>query len=64
MREWFDYAAERVPQMQLERARQKRGIGLSFTGEQDVQRPRLFYRREMDARPLVVARTESARSGQ
>ncbi|HEX3557709.1 MAG TPA: caspase family protein [Pyrinomonadaceae bacterium] len=64
VREWFDYAAERVPLMQLERVKQGRGIGLVSTTEQDVQRPRTFYRREMDARPLVVARTEAARSGQ
>ncbi|MDQ3744660.1 MAG: caspase family protein, partial [Acidobacteriota bacterium] len=62
VREWFDYAAERVPQMQSERMKQQgRGLGLVNTGEQSVQRPRLFYRREMDARPLVVARTEAAR---
>jgi WD40 repeat protein len=64
VREWFDYAAERVPLMQLERMKQKRGLGLAFTGETDVQRPRTFYRREMDARPLVVARVEAARAGQ
>jgi WD40 repeat protein len=63
VREWFDYAAERVPVMQLERMKQKRGLGLAFTGEQDVQRPRTFYRREMDVRPLVVARVEAAHSG-
>ena len=49
--------------MQLERIR-KRGIGLVSTRETDVQRPRSFYRRETDARPLVVARTEAARSEQ
>ena len=64
VREWFDYAAERVPRMQLERAKQKRGLGVTFTGEQDVQRPRTFYRREIDLRPLVVARTDAARAGQ
>jgi WD40 repeat protein len=64
VREWFDYAAERVPRMQLERSKQKRGLGVAFTGEQDVQRPRTFYRREIDLRPLVVARTEAARAGQ
>ncbi|PYS77148.1 MAG: hypothetical protein DMF66_10875, partial [Acidobacteria bacterium] len=64
VREWFDYAAERVPLMQLERMKQRRSLGLVLTDEQDVQRPRTFYRREMDLRPLVVARTEAARSGQ
>lgn len=66
-REWLDYATERVPQMQQEKMKQTRGIGLgiAFTeGEQkiadpekrSVQRPRVFYRREMEANPLVVAK--------
>ena len=63
VREWFDYAAERVPRMHQERMK-KRGLGLTFTGETDVQRPRTFYRREMDSRPLVVARREAARTDQ
>jgi len=64
VREWFDYAAERVPQMQLQKIREQRGLGLARIGERDVQRPRTFYRREMDVRPLVVARVEAAHSGQ
>ena len=47
--------------------KQSRGVGLelAFTeGEQNiadpqkrsVQRPRVFYRRELDAMPLVIAR--------
>jgi len=65
-REWLDYATERVPQMQEEKMKQTRGLGLgiAFTeGEQktdpdkrSVQRPRVFYRREMEANPLVVAK--------
>jgi WD40 repeat protein/uncharacterized caspase-like protein len=66
-REWLDFATERVPQMQEEKMKQTRGIGLgiAFTeGEQkiadpekrSVQRPRVFYRREMEANPLVVAK--------
>jgi hypothetical protein len=60
VREWFDYATERVPQMQRGAMQQKRELGgsLAFAGDgsQDVQRPRVFYRREMDVRPLIVAR--------
>ena len=67
VREWLDYATERVPQMQEEKMKQARGLGLdiSFTeGEQNiadpqkrsVQRPRVFYRRELEANPLVIAR--------
>ena len=67
MGEWLDYATERVPQMQLEKMKAARGLGaeLAFVdGEQKVadpnnrslQRPRVFYRRELAARPLVVTR--------
>jgi uncharacterized caspase-like protein len=67
-REWLDFATDRVPQMQEEKMKQNRSLGLNiaFTeGEQKiadpdkrtVQRPRVFYRREMEATPLVVAKT-------
>lgn len=66
-REWLDFATERVPQMQEDKMKESRGLGLNiaFTeGEQktdpdkrSVQRPRVFYRREMEASPLVVAKT-------
>ena len=63
-REWFDYAAERVPRMRLEQLMQKRGLKLGsavptadrVTAEEGVQRPRTFYRRELEAQPLVVAK--------
>jgi WD40 repeat protein/uncharacterized caspase-like protein len=66
-REWLDFATERVPQMQEEKMKQSRGLGLeiAFTeGEQkisdpekrSVQRPRVFYRREIEANPLVIAK--------
>jgi uncharacterized caspase-like protein len=66
-REWFNYASDRVPQMQEKemRARLLLQQDVSFVeGEEkikdptrkSVQRPRVFYRREADARPLVVAR--------
>jgi WD40 repeat protein/uncharacterized caspase-like protein len=66
-REWLDFATERVPQMQQEKMTQGRGVGLeiSFTeGESNVadpakrslQRPRVFYRRELEATPLVIAK--------
>jgi len=67
VREWLDFATERVPRMQEEKMKQSRGVGLeiAFTdGEQNiadpqkrsVQRPRVFYRRELEANPLVIAR--------
>ena len=66
-REWLDFATERVPQMQEEKMKQARGLGLNIAfaeGEQkiddpdkrSVQRPRVFYRREMETDPLVIAR--------
>jgi hypothetical protein len=66
-REWLDYATDRVPQMQEDKMKQGRAIGLEITfteGEQKiaepekrtVQRPRVFYRRELESSPLVIAR--------
>ncbi|MFL6209452.1 MAG: caspase family protein [Pyrinomonadaceae bacterium] len=73
MGEWLDYGTERVPQMQLEKMKAARGLGaeLAFVdGEQKVadpnnrslQRPRVFYRRELAARPLVVTKLASTQS--
>jgi hypothetical protein len=65
---WLDYAAERVPQMQQEKlnnARELKQKPLAFApGEEKVadpsqrslQRPRVFYRREVDELPLIVAK--------
>ena len=65
LREWLDYATERVPQMQRERMRQARGgRALAYVeGEErltdverrSVQRPRVFYRRELETQPLVIS---------
>jgi WD40 repeat protein len=68
VREWFDFAAQRVPEMQHE-WRMQRGLvtptraGRAVIVHQEgdpsmdgVQRPRVFYRRELEARPLIVAR--------
>ena len=68
VREWLDYATHRVPIMQLDKMKAARGLGLdlSFSEEErglDIkvrsgQRPRVFYRRELEAQPLVVARPQ------
>ncbi|MGH9846096.1 MAG: caspase family protein, partial [Blastocatellia bacterium] len=59
VREWFNYATERVPQMQqrnlssrllLEEEVKKTSAGRT------VQRPRVFFRRETETQPLVVAK--------
>jgi WD40 repeat protein len=61
VREWFDYATERVPEMQEqnagsrllleddEKTRDKGGI-------RNLQRPRAFYRREAEARPVIIGK--------
>ncbi len=66
-REWLNFATDRVPQMQEAKMKQSRGVGLqiAFTeGEEKVaqpekrtvQRPRVFYRRELEANPLLIAK--------
>jgi WD40 repeat protein len=60
-REWLDYAAMRVPDLQLEKVRQSRLLVQALRAEaaeseRGVQRPRLFYRREIEDQPLVIAR--------
>jgi len=51
--------------MQEEKMAQGRGLGIAFTeGEAEVtdpqkrtvQRPRVFYRRELEANPLIIAK--------
>ncbi len=78
LREWLDYATERVPQMQEEkmkekpRVRDRRGKkDLEFVfvegdesikdpEKRSVQRPRVFYRRELEPQPLIVARPSAS----
>ena len=61
-REWLNFATERVPQMQEEKMTQGRGIGLEgeitfVEGEKrTVQRPRVFYRRELETNPLIITK--------
>ena len=63
VREWFDFASARVPAIQLDKLKQSRDLsfvegeerGLN-TQRRIAQRPRVFYRRELEAQPLVVAR--------
>jgi uncharacterized caspase-like protein len=62
-REWFNYAEERVPQM-LEREMQMRppldpagnDAKAKDPKQRGVQRPRAFYRRELETRQFVVAK--------
>jgi WD40 repeat protein/uncharacterized caspase-like protein len=66
VREWLDYATSRVPQMQVAKMKTARGLGLDLSfndGERGLdmpqrsgQRPRVFYRRELETQPLVIAK--------
>jgi WD40 repeat protein len=68
LREWLDYATRRVPQMQQDMIEQgRRGLGLEVifvegdetikdANKRSLQRPRVFYRRETETAPLVIAK--------
>ncbi len=69
LKEWLDYATQRVPQMQEEKLKETQGRQLEqvvafVPGEEktdpakrNLQRPRVFYRRELGVDPFIVART-------
>ncbi len=63
LREWLDFATERVPAMQREEIEQQRKQGRQLqqltnfgVSAGELQRPRVFYRREVEATPFVVAK--------
>jgi len=60
LREWVDYAVQRVPRMQQVEAAERRQFvkkqAESGTKDEEVQTPRVFYRREPDLNPFIVAR--------
>ena len=63
VREWFDYATKRVPQLEEDEAKQRQlerdrpQAKVPTTGIDGLlQQPRVFYRREIEPEPLVVAR--------
>jgi WD40 repeat protein len=67
LREWLDYASLRVPQMQQARMEEAGRAGRALAiveGEERItnpaarslQRPRVFYRREPEPEPLIVAK--------
>ncbi|MGA9993902.1 MAG: PEGA domain-containing protein [Pyrinomonadaceae bacterium] len=71
LREWFDYAKRRVPRMRQEKVEQdarrqnKSLVEVELVEQGKVQRPKVFYRREPELQPFVVAkpRRESAAFG-
>jgi WD40 repeat protein/uncharacterized caspase-like protein len=71
LREWLDFASLRVPQMQQTAMIEARKVGRNVTfveGEakiqdlekRSLQRPRVFYRRELESEPLVVAKPKGS----
>jgi uncharacterized caspase-like protein len=66
LREWLDYATGRVPEMQQQKLDEERKQGrqldrIKFAeadsgNERSIQRPRVFYRREAESSPLIVAK--------
>src|SRR6266850_2327626 len=68
LKEWLDYATQRVPQMQEEKLKEAEGRQLEQVvafvpgdektdpAKRNLQRPRVFYRRELGVEPFIVAR--------
>ncbi len=67
VREWFSYVMKRVPQIQQQKMKEASQSGRQLVyveGDEEtdannrkIQRPRVFYRRELEQNPFVVART-------
>jgi WD40 repeat protein len=70
IREWLRYATWRVPQIyeeQMKAGDDIRELRLGSQGNKglrlvadEVQRPRVFYRREVDGQPLVITKAEGS----
>jgi hypothetical protein len=56
LRPWFVYASRRVPEMQASQ-RDRRGIIPDQPASDARQHPRIFYRREPELNPFIVAKT-------
>ena len=55
LKEWFDYATGRVPEIRKMQKRQRKELVEDEADEQRVQRPRVFYTREGGARQFLIA---------
>ena len=65
VREWFSYVMKRVPQLQEQRMKKASEGGRQLVyvegdedeeaGKRNVQRPRVFYRRELEEQPFKIA---------
>lgn len=58
LKEWFDYATERVPRIGREKTQTGKQLEEVDADEQRVQRPRVFNMREGGAERFVVARLQ------
>jgi WD40 repeat protein len=69
LREWLDYASHEVPKLQVALMRESRAQGRNFAvlgadqkiedlQRRSLQRPRLFYRREVESQQFVIARSQ------
>jgi uncharacterized caspase-like protein len=62
VREWLDYAARRVPELQQNMVSESRSIQRGSEQENSTlraiaaQQPRVFYRREPDLQPLIIGK--------
>jgi hypothetical protein len=73
MREWVEYATRRVPQVQIQEMElaSARGANLAFADDELVlrvasrsgQRPRMFYRPDASALPIVMSNADLAADG-
>jgi hypothetical protein len=75
LRQWFAYASRRVPQLQTavvqaasgqgaEEGSRAAGTRPGTTGGAGGQHPRMFYRREPESSPFIVAKPPSNRAAQ
>lgn len=67
IREWVDFAVGRVPEMQAAALRGSRGLKIVFAQgdekisepvKRNLQRPRVFYRRELEPQPLILEKVK------
>ena len=60
LREWWDYAKLRVPQMQRAKMQEEQRLkqAPADVEEKKVQHPQAYYRRELNASPFVVSKTD------
>ena len=62
LRPWFEYASRRVPEMQVEQIERRAAVPFR-AGDETRQHPRMFFRREPDIDPFVVAKTPNGLGG-